>query len=96
MPTDLREHALTCLREDRIMAVLRQVPFEHLVPLADLLVEKNIEFALNGPPAGEPQNYDVPVYAMMKGDPMIDKFLADFAFNFFASIIFKSIHHIPG
>ena len=36
---DRREHALTCLREDRIMAVLRQIPFEHLVPLADLLVE---------------------------------------------------------
>ncbi len=42
MPTDLREHALTCLREDRIMAVLRQVPFEHLVPLADLLVERGV------------------------------------------------------
>lgn len=39
MSTDLRDHALTCLREDRIMAVLRQVPLEHLVPLADLLVE---------------------------------------------------------
>jgi 2-dehydro-3-deoxyphosphogluconate aldolase/(4S)-4-hydroxy-2-oxoglutarate aldolase len=36
---DRRDHALTCLREDRIMAVLRQVPPEHLVPLADLLVE---------------------------------------------------------
>lgn len=42
MPEDQREHALTCLREDRIMAVLRQVPLEHLVPLADLLVESGV------------------------------------------------------
>jgi 2-dehydro-3-deoxyphosphogluconate aldolase/(4S)-4-hydroxy-2-oxoglutarate aldolase len=39
MATDLRQHALTCLTEDRIMAVLRQIPREHLVPLCDLLVE---------------------------------------------------------
>jgi len=39
MPSERRDHALTCLREDRIMAVLRQVPFEQLLPLADLLVE---------------------------------------------------------
>ena len=39
MADNRRQHALECLREDRIMAVLRQIPFEHLVPLADLLVE---------------------------------------------------------
>ena len=39
MPNQRRQHALTCLRQDRIMAVLRQVPLEHLVPLADLLVD---------------------------------------------------------
>ncbi len=39
---DRRQHALTCLREDRIMAVLRQIPAEHLVPLADLLVEGGV------------------------------------------------------
>lgn len=39
MASDLREHALTCLTEDRIMAVLRQIPRDHLVPLCDLLVE---------------------------------------------------------
>jgi 2-dehydro-3-deoxyphosphogluconate aldolase/(4S)-4-hydroxy-2-oxoglutarate aldolase len=42
MADDRREHALTCLREDRIMAVLRQVPLEHLVPLADVLVESGV------------------------------------------------------
>lgn len=39
---DLRSHALTCLRDDRIMAVLRQIPREHLFPLADLLVEHGV------------------------------------------------------
>ncbi|MGI9645046.1 MAG: bifunctional 4-hydroxy-2-oxoglutarate aldolase/2-dehydro-3-deoxy-phosphogluconate aldolase [Ilumatobacteraceae bacterium] len=39
MAGDIRRHALDILREDRIMAVLRQVPREHLVPLADLLVK---------------------------------------------------------
>ena len=42
MPHERRQHALTCLREDRIMAVLRQIPLEHLVPLADLLVERGV------------------------------------------------------
>lgn len=37
-----REHALQCLAEDRIMAVLRQIPRVHLVPLADLLVERGV------------------------------------------------------
>lgn len=36
--TDQRAHALQCLTEDRIMAVLRQIPAEHLVALADRLV----------------------------------------------------------
>jgi len=40
--TDIREHALTCLTDDRIMAVLRQIPVEHLVPLCDLLVEHGV------------------------------------------------------
>lgn len=40
--TDLRNHALECLRSDRIMAVLRQIPREHLVPLCDLLVERGV------------------------------------------------------
>ena len=39
---DIREHALLCLREDRIMAVLRQIPEQYLVPLADLLVESGV------------------------------------------------------
>jgi len=39
---DRRTHALTCLREDRIMAVLRQIPEEFLVRLADLLVEGGV------------------------------------------------------
>ena len=39
---DRRSHALTCLQTDRIMAVLRQVPRRHLVPLADLLVESGV------------------------------------------------------
>lgn len=42
MPLNIRDHALTCLTEDRIMAVLRQVPREHLVPLCDLLVEGGV------------------------------------------------------
>ena len=42
MTTDIRQHALTCLTEDRIMAVLRQTPREHLVPLCDLLVESGV------------------------------------------------------
>jgi 2-dehydro-3-deoxyphosphogluconate aldolase/(4S)-4-hydroxy-2-oxoglutarate aldolase len=37
-----REHALNCLNEDRIMAVLRQIPRENLVPLCDLLVEGGV------------------------------------------------------
>jgi len=39
MNGEKRQHALDCLRADRIMAVLRQIPVEFLVPLADLLVE---------------------------------------------------------
>ncbi len=50
-----------------------------LIDLADLLVEKNIEFALNGPPSGPPQTFDVPAYAIMKGDPILDEFLDKFA-----------------
>jgi 2-dehydro-3-deoxyphosphogluconate aldolase/(4S)-4-hydroxy-2-oxoglutarate aldolase len=42
MSDDIRTHALTCLREDRIMAVLRQIPVDHLVPLCDLLVEGGV------------------------------------------------------
>lgn len=42
MTTDKRSHALKCLEEDRIMAVLRQVPEEHLVPLCDLLVDGGV------------------------------------------------------
>lgn len=37
-----RTHALRCLEQDRIMAVLRQIPAEHLVPLADRLVEGGV------------------------------------------------------
>ena len=37
-----RERALQCLTEDRVMAVLRQIPEEHLVPLADALVEGGV------------------------------------------------------
>lgn len=40
--TDQRAHALRCLDEDRIMAVLRQIPTEHLVPLADRLVDGGV------------------------------------------------------
>jgi 2-dehydro-3-deoxyphosphogluconate aldolase/(4S)-4-hydroxy-2-oxoglutarate aldolase len=40
--TDQRAHALRCLTEDRIMAVLRQIPAEHLVPLADRLVASGV------------------------------------------------------
>ena len=36
--SDQRAHALRCLTEDRIMAVLRQIPAEHLLALADRLV----------------------------------------------------------
>ncbi len=39
---DVRAHALRCLQEDRIMAVLRQIPREHLLPLADILVESGV------------------------------------------------------
>ena len=42
MTDERRVHALNCLGEDRIMAVLRQVPFDRLVPLADLLVESGV------------------------------------------------------
>jgi len=42
MPDDKRRHALEILEQDRIMAVLRQVPQEYLVPLADLLVEGGV------------------------------------------------------
>ncbi|NNE74391.1 MAG: bifunctional 4-hydroxy-2-oxoglutarate aldolase/2-dehydro-3-deoxy-phosphogluconate aldolase [Acidimicrobiales bacterium] len=37
-----KSRALRYLEEDRIMAVLRQIPQEHLVPLADLLVESGV------------------------------------------------------
>ncbi|MEX2627779.1 MAG: hypothetical protein WD225_12905 [Ilumatobacteraceae bacterium] len=40
--TERREHALEILRTDRIMAVLRQIPVDQLVPLADLLVESGV------------------------------------------------------
>ncbi|MGI9623444.1 MAG: bifunctional 4-hydroxy-2-oxoglutarate aldolase/2-dehydro-3-deoxy-phosphogluconate aldolase [Acidimicrobiales bacterium] len=40
--TSIRDHALECLRADKIMAILRQVPRETLVPLADLLVESGV------------------------------------------------------
>lgn len=40
--TSRREHALEILRTDRIMAVLRQIPTDQLVPLADLLVESGV------------------------------------------------------
>jgi len=40
--TDKRAHALHCLEQDRIMAVLRQIPAEHLVPLADRLVDGGV------------------------------------------------------
>jgi 2-dehydro-3-deoxyphosphogluconate aldolase/(4S)-4-hydroxy-2-oxoglutarate aldolase len=39
---DQRAHALRCLTEDRIMAVLRQIPAAHLVPLADRLVAAGV------------------------------------------------------
>lgn len=42
MNGDRRQHALNILREDRVMAVLRQIPGEFLVPLADLLVESGV------------------------------------------------------
>ena len=37
-----RQHALEILEQDRIMAVLRQIPEDFLVPLADLLVEGGV------------------------------------------------------
>ena len=40
--SDQRTHALQCLEEDRIMAVLRQIPAEYLVPLADRLVDGGV------------------------------------------------------
>jgi 2-dehydro-3-deoxyphosphogluconate aldolase/(4S)-4-hydroxy-2-oxoglutarate aldolase len=40
--SERRERALQYLQEDRIMAVLRQIPAEHLVPLADRLVEAGV------------------------------------------------------
>ncbi|MEO1055778.1 MAG: bifunctional 4-hydroxy-2-oxoglutarate aldolase/2-dehydro-3-deoxy-phosphogluconate aldolase [Actinomycetota bacterium] len=40
--SDRRTHALECLTADRIMAVLRQIPAAHLVPLADRLVEGGV------------------------------------------------------
>ena len=42
MSDDVRNRALAHLREDRIMAVLRQIPVAHLVPLCDLLVESGV------------------------------------------------------
>lgn len=42
MSDDMRRHALHCLTEDRIMAVLRQIPEAELVPLADALVERGV------------------------------------------------------
>jgi ABC-type sugar transport system substrate-binding protein len=51
-----------------------------LIDLADLIVTYSIKLALSdatAPPASPPA-YDVPVFAMMHGDPMIDKFLADY------------------
>lgn len=42
MTSEKRDHALRCLREDRIMAVLRQIPEEFLVPLCDHLVEGGV------------------------------------------------------
>jgi ABC-type sugar transport system substrate-binding protein len=52
-----------------------------LIDLADLLVEKNMELALSNataPPA-DPPAYDVPVFALLQGDPELDIILADFA-----------------
>ncbi len=40
--TDRRARALRYLTEDRIMAVLRQIPIDHLVPLADRLVDGGV------------------------------------------------------
>ncbi len=39
---DVRSHALECLREDGIMAVLRQVPADRIVALADALVDGGV------------------------------------------------------
>lgn len=49
-----------------------------IIDLADLVVEKNIDLALSGPPSGPPQNFDVPVFSFMHGDPKLDDFLAKF------------------
>ncbi len=65
-------------RSRRALATSSLPPAISLIDLADLLVEKNIEFALNGPPSGPPQNFDMPVFAIMKGDPKLDEFLAKF------------------
>ncbi len=40
--SERRARALQYLSDDRIMAVLRQIPVEHLVPLADRLVEAGV------------------------------------------------------
>jgi 2-dehydro-3-deoxyphosphogluconate aldolase / (4S)-4-hydroxy-2-oxoglutarate aldolase len=42
MTDNIRDRALRCLREDRIMAVLRRIPVESLVPLCDLLVDGGV------------------------------------------------------
>ncbi len=39
---DIRTHAMKCLEQDRIMAVLRQVPADRIVDLADALVEGGV------------------------------------------------------
>ncbi len=39
---DVKSHALNCIREDGIMAVLRQVPADRIVRLADALVEGGV------------------------------------------------------
>ncbi len=37
-----RDRALRYLTEDRVMVILRQVPLEHLVPIADVLMEGGV------------------------------------------------------
>lgn len=49
-----------------------------LIELADLIVEKNIELALGGPPQGDPQTFEVFPFAVMHGDPKADELLAQF------------------
>jgi len=39
---DVKSHALRCLEEDRIMAVLRQVPADRIVALADALIDGGV------------------------------------------------------